>query len=151
MLTFTSNAMKIRFARFFRFVKIQTQDNDERRVALELPAKRMLCKLTPQEAIMLYNQLDEEYTRQHRKGEIAICLPSIEEFTEVTNLEMLMGYDRGDGVTETTSQPVEILKQLGEGLGFADMKGFEFFVEKIQEYIDKKVKEEVARAKGDLL
>jgi hypothetical protein len=143
--------MKIRFARFFRFAKIKTQDDDETRVALELPAKHMLCKLTPQEAIMLYNQLDEEYTRQHSKGEITICLPSIEEFTEVTNLEMLMGYDRGAGVTETASQPVEILKQLGEGLIFADMKGFEFFVEKIQEYIDKKVKEEVAKAKGDLL
>ena len=143
--------MKVRFARFFRFAKIQTQDTDEMRVVLELPTKHMLCRLSPQETITLYNQLDEEYTRQHRKGEISICLPSIEEFTEVTNLEMLMGYDRGDGVTESTSQPVEILKQLGEGLGFANTKGFEFFVEKIQEYIDKKVKEEVAKAKGDLL
>lgn len=143
--------MKIRFARFFRFAKIKTQDDDETRVALELPAKHMLCKLTPQEAIMLYNQLDEEYTRQHSKGEITICLPSIEEFTEVTNLEMLMGYDRGDGVTETVSQPVEILLQTPQGLTFATMEGFEFFVTKIQEYIDKKVKEEVARAKGDLL
>lgn len=143
--------MKIRFARFFRFAKIQTQDGDETRVTLELPAKHIMCKLTPQEVITLYNQLDEEYTRQHGKGEITICLPSVEEFTEVTNLEMLMGYDRGEGVTESSANPIEILLQTPQGLTFADMKGFEFFVEKIQEYIDKKVKEEVAKAKGDLL
>lgn len=143
--------MKVRFARFFRFAKIQTQDAQDSRVVLELPTKHMLCKLSPSEAISLYNQIDEAYTRQHSSGEIVVYLPGIEEFTEVTNLEMLMGYDRGEGVTESSANPIEILLQTPQGLTFANMKGFEFFVEQIQAYIDKKVKEEVAKAKGDLV
>lgn len=143
--------MKVRFVRFFRFQKIKAQTDDETRVAIEIPCKRMLCRLTPEEAIRLYNAIDEEYTKVRGRRSFDVAMPQVDEFTEVTNLEMLMGYDRGEGVTETAEAAVNILKETADGVIFSNLKGFEFFVTKIQEYIDKKVKEEVARAKGDLL
>lgn len=142
--------MKVRFVRFFRFQKIKTQD-DETRVAIEIPCKRMLCRFTPEEALRLYEALDEEYTKVRGRKAFDVAMPQIEEFTEVTNLEMLMGYDRGEGVTETAEAPVNILHKTPYGVTFSSLEGFECFVTKIQEYIDKKVKEEVAKAKGDLL
>jgi hypothetical protein len=142
--------MKVRFVRFFRFQKIKTQDDDETRVALEVPCKRMLCRLTPDEAIQLYNAIDEEYTKVRGLKPFDVVMPKVEEFTEVTNLEMLMGYDRGAGVTENAEAPQEILSST-DGLMFASQSAFEYFVNCVQKYIDKKVKEEVARAKGDLL
>lgn len=143
--------MKVRFVRFFRFQKIKTQEDDETRVAIEIPCKRMLCRLTPEEAIRLYNAIDEEYTKVRGRRSFDVAMPKVDEFTEVTNLEMLMGYDRGEGVTETSEDAMNILKETADGVMFSSLKSFEFFVTKIQEYIDKKVREEVARAKGDLL
>lgn len=143
--------MKVRFVRFFRFKKIKTQAGNETQIAMEIPCKRMLCRLTPEEAIHLYKAIDEEYTKVRGRRSFDVAMPQVEEFTEVTNLEMLMGYDRGDGVTETAEATANILKTTPEGVMFSSMEGFEFFVTKIQAYIDKKVKEEVAKAKGDLL
>lgn len=143
--------MKVRFVRFFRFQKVKAQDDEDARVMLEIPSKRMLCHLTPTEAIQLYNAIDEEYTKVRGRKSFDVAMPQVEEFTEVTNLEMLMGYDRGEGVTETAEAAVAILNKTPYGITFSSMKGFEFFVTKIQEYIDKKVKEEVAKAKGDLI
>ena len=143
--------MKVRFARFFRFQKIKTQDDKESRVAMEIPCKRMLCHLTPQEAIQLYNAIDEAYTKTRGLKSFDVVMPKVEEFTEVTNLEMLMGYDRGEGVSETEEAAVNILQKTPYGVTFSSLEGFEFFVTKIQAYIDKKVKEEVARAKGEIL
>lgn len=142
--------MKIRFVRFFRFQKIKTQDDDETRVAMEIPCKRMLCRFTPEEAIRLYEALDEEYTKVRGLKSFDVAMPKVEEFTEVTNLEMLMGYDRGEGTTECSEAPQEILST-AKGLSFTSPAAFDHFVECIQQYIDKKVKEEVAKAKGDLL
>jgi len=142
--------MKVRFVRFFRFKKIKTQAGDETQVAMEIPCKRMLCRLTPEEAVHLYNAIDEEYTKVRGRRSFDVAMPQVEEFTEVTNLEMLMGYDRGEGVTEPEEPARQILSST-QGLMFANEQAFEFFVEKIQAYIDKKVKEEVAKAKGDLL
>ena len=142
--------MKVRFVRFFRFQKIKTQDDKESRVAMEIPCKRMLCRLTPEEAIQLYNAIDEEYTKVRGIKSFDVVMPKVEEFTEVTNLEMLMGYDRGDGVTENAEAPQEILSSV-DGLMFASPIAFEHFVNCIQQYIDKKVKEEVAKAKGEIL
>lgn len=142
--------MKVRFVRFFRFQKIKTQDDKESRVAMEIPCKRMLCHLTPQEAIQLYNAIDEAYTKTRGLKSFDVVMPKVEEFTEVTNLEMLMGYDRGEGVTETSEEAKQILSST-HGLMFVNMQAFEDFVNCIQAYIDKKVKEEVARAKGEIL
>ena len=142
--------MKVRFVRFFRFQKIKTQDDKESRVAMEIPCKRMLCHLTPQEAIQLYNAIDEAYTKTRGLKSFDVVMPKVEEFTEVTNLEMLMGYDRGEGVTETQEEAKQILSST-HGLMFVNMQAFEDFVNCIQAYIDKKVKEEVARAKGEIL
>lgn len=143
--------MKVRFVRFFRFQKIQAQDDKDTRVMLEIPSKRMLCHLTPAEAIQLYNAIDEEYTKVRGRKSFDVVMPQVEEFTEVTNLEMLMGYDRGEGVTETEEAAVNILQKTPYGVTFSSLEGFEFFVTKIQEYIDKKVKEAVAKAEGDLI
>lgn len=142
--------MKVRFVRFFRFQKIKTQDDKESRVAMEIPCKRMLCHLTPAEAIQLYNAIDEAYTKTRGLKSFDVVMPKVEEFTEVTNLEMLMGYDRGEGVTETKEEARQILSST-HGLMFVNTQAFEYFVNCIQEYIDKKVKEEVARAKGEIL
>jgi hypothetical protein len=142
--------MKVRFVRFFRFQKVKAQDDEDARVMLEIPSKRMLCHLTPAEAIQLYNAIDEEYTKVRGRKPFDVAMPQVEEFTEVTNLEMLMGYDRGDGVTETKEEARQILSST-HGLMFVNMQAFEYFVNCIQEYIDKKVKEEVAKAKGDLI
>ena len=142
--------MKVRFVRFFRFAKVQAQESQEERVSVEIPLKRMLCRLTPQEAEQLYTAIDEEYTRVKGRRPLDIVMPKVEEFTEVTNLEMLMGYDRGEGVTEVSEAPQEILSST-KGLMFASKSAFEHFVECIQQYIDKKVKEEVARAQGVIL
>lgn len=142
--------MKVRFARFFRFQKIKTQEEDETRVAIEIPCKRMLCHLTPEEAVYLYNAIDEGYTKVRGLKSFDVIMPKVEEFTEVTNLEMLMGYDRGEGVTESKEEARQILSST-HGLMFVNKQAFEYFVNCIQAYIDKKVKEEVAKAKGDLL
>ena len=111
----------------------------------------MLLKLSPAEAEQLYTAIDEAYTRVKGRGIVEVALPKVEEFTELTNLEMLMGYDRGDGVTESAEPPQSILRETPYGVTFTDMKGFDHFVRAIQQYIDKKVKEEMARAKGDLV
>lgn len=142
--------MKVRFVRFFRFQKVKAQDDEDARVMLEIPSKRMLCHLTPAEAIQLYNAIDEEYTKVRGRKPFDVAMPQVEEFTEVTNLEMLMGYDRGEGVTETKEEARQILSST-HGLMFVNMQAFEYFVNCIQAYIDKKVKEEVAKAKGDLI
>ena len=78
--------MKVRFVRFFRFQKIKTQDDKESRVAMEIPCKRMLCRLTPEEAIQLYNAIDEEYTKVRGIKSFDVVMPKVEEVTEVTNL-----------------------------------------------------------------
>lgn len=142
--------MKVRFVRFFRFQKIKTQDDKESQVAMEIPCKRMLCHLTPAEAIQLYNAIDEAYTKTRGLKSFDVVMPKVEEFTEVTNLEMLMGYDRGEGVTETKEEARQILSSTN-GLMFVNAQAFEYFVNGLHAYIDKKVKEEVARAKGEIL
>lgn len=139
--------MKVRLARFFRFRTCHAQAGNNFTICQELYFKRMLCTLTPEEAESLYQQLDEEYTKVHGKKPVRICMPRVEEFVEVNNLEMLMGRDRPDEEPELAEKPVEILQSTKYGVTFASKEGFEFFVEAIQKYIDKKVQEEIAKAK----